>query len=159
MFEIISKELDINGNVCEIIDKHFEFTNKHRKSIGNEYDSQLDDYRDKDEEERNKYVNRRLRKLPMHEKLQNLYLNDVMMDFAATSLYPSAVWDEILVCPKKQTGFVFKPDTINIYVKAFNHQTFNQEANESAVSKIKYHNPPNFFFNIFLWKKNLKKRS
>ena len=31
VFNIISKELDINGSICEFLDKYFEFTNKHRK--------------------------------------------------------------------------------------------------------------------------------
>ena len=30
-FNNISKELDIDGNVCEILEKFFEYTNKHRK--------------------------------------------------------------------------------------------------------------------------------
>ena len=51
MFNIISKQLDTNGNVCEILEKYFEYTNKHRKTIENEYDSQFNDYRDNDEEE------------------------------------------------------------------------------------------------------------
>ena len=35
VFIIISKELDINGNVCEILEKYFENTNKHRKKLEN----------------------------------------------------------------------------------------------------------------------------
>ena len=46
VFIIISKEIGVNGNICEILDKYFEYTIKHRKIIGNEYDSQFDDYRD-----------------------------------------------------------------------------------------------------------------
>ena len=43
VFNIISKELDINGNVCEILEKYFEFSNKQRKIIENEQDSQFSD--------------------------------------------------------------------------------------------------------------------
>ena len=32
LFSTISKELNINGNVCEIIDKYFEYTNIHKKN-------------------------------------------------------------------------------------------------------------------------------
>ena len=32
-----------------------------------------------------------------------------MMDFDATSLYPSAMCDENSVYPKTESGFVFKP--------------------------------------------------
>ena len=51
VFNNISKKLHINGNVCEIFERYFEYTNKHRKKIENEYDSQFNDYRHNDEEE------------------------------------------------------------------------------------------------------------
>ena len=45
VFNIISKELNLNGNddVCEIMDKYFEYTNKQRKIKGDEYDSKFID--------------------------------------------------------------------------------------------------------------------
>ena len=46
VFFILSKELNINGNICEILDKYFEYTNKQRKILENEYDSEFEDYRD-----------------------------------------------------------------------------------------------------------------
>ena len=33
VFIFISKELDINGNVCEISENYFQYTNKHLKNI------------------------------------------------------------------------------------------------------------------------------
>ena len=148
VFNIISKELDINvnGNVCEILDKYFEYTKKQRKIIEDEYDSQFNDHRDIDEEERTEHINKELNKLPIHKKLQKLNLNDVMMDFDATSLYPSAMWDENSVYPKIETGFVFKPHMNNVYVEAFNNQTFNQDGDESAILRIKYYNPRDLIF-------------
>ena len=71
------------------------------------------------------------------KKIQKLNLNDVLTDFDATSLYPSAMWDEKSVYPKIQNGFAFKPHMKKTYVKAFNNQTFNQDGNESAILKIK----------------------
>ena len=38
-FIIFSIELDSNGKICEIVDKHFEYTSKHKKLLENEYDS------------------------------------------------------------------------------------------------------------------------
>ena len=73
VFNIISKELNINDNkdnVCEIIDKYFEYTNKQRKIIEDKYDLQFNDYRDIDEEERTENINKELNKLPIHKKLQ-----------------------------------------------------------------------------------------
>ena len=49
VFDNISKELDINGNICENLDNYFEYTNNYREIIENEYDSLFDDYRDNDE--------------------------------------------------------------------------------------------------------------
>ena len=43
-FIIISKELNVNGNIYEFVEIYFEHTNKHRKVKDNEYDSQFDDY-------------------------------------------------------------------------------------------------------------------
>ena len=85
VLDIISKELDNKGNVCEILDKCFEYTNKHRKRIENENDSHFNDCRDKDEEERTEHINKELKKLPKHKKLPKLKLNDVLMDFDDTS--------------------------------------------------------------------------
>ena len=160
VFNIISKELNIdddnNEKVCEIIDKYFEYTNEKRKIIEDEYDSNFKDYRDIYEEERTEHINKELNKLPIHKKLQKLDLNDVMMDFDATSLYPSAMWDENSVYPKIETGFAFKPHMNNVYVEVFNNQTFNQNGDESAILTIKYYNPPNLIYQHLPVKEKVK---
>ena len=68
------------------------------------------------------------------------------MDFDATSLYPSATWDEKSVYPKIETGFAFKPNMNIVYVETFNNQTFNQHRDESAILKMKYYNPRDLIF-------------
>ena len=103
----------------------FEFTNKHLKIIENEYNSQFEDYRDIDQEARNNYINNKLIKLTLHEKFKKVNVKDVMMDCDAILLYPSAMWDEKTVYPKIDTGFAFKPQMNNVYVKAVNDQSFN----------------------------------
>ena len=62
VFNIISKELNLNGNdnVCDIVNKYFEYTNEQRKLVEDEYDSQFKDYRDNDEEERTEHFNKNL---------------------------------------------------------------------------------------------------
>ena len=50
----ISKELNINGNKWGVLHKYFENTNKQRKTLEDEYDSQYKDYRDNDQKERAK---------------------------------------------------------------------------------------------------------
>ena len=46
VFNNISKELDVNGNICEILEKIFEFLNKYEKLFAKELDSKYEDYRD-----------------------------------------------------------------------------------------------------------------
>ena len=109
VFIVISEELNVNGNICESLHNYFEYTNKLRKKIENEYDSQFDDYRDNDQEGKTKFINKKLSKLKILEKLRKLNLNDVKMKFDTTSLYPSAMYDEKSVYLKIETGFAFKP--------------------------------------------------
>ena len=78
------------------------------------------------------------------------------MDFDATSLYPSAMWDENFVCPKIETGFAFKPHMNDVYVEAFNSLTFNQDNDESAILTIKYYNPPDLILQHLPVKEKVK---
>ena len=146
VFNIVSKELNVNGNICEILEKYFEFLNKYEKQYAKEFDSKYDDYRDIDQKEKEKYVNRKLNMLPIHKELSKLDSNKFQMDFDATSLYPSAMWDEKSVHPKIETGFAFKPHMNDVYVEAFNNQSSNENGDESAILTIKYHNPPDLIF-------------
>ena len=84
--------------------------------------------------------------LPFHKELSRLNSNKTQMDFHAMSLCPSAMWDENSVYSKMETGFVFKPDMNDVYVEAFNNQTFSEDGNESAILTIKYYNPPDLLF-------------
>ena len=70
MLNIVSKELDKIGDICEILDKYFEYVNIQKKIAENEYDSQFEDYRDVNQEERTKHINKELTKLALHKKLQ-----------------------------------------------------------------------------------------
>ena len=80
------------------------------------------------------------------------------MDYDATSLYPIAMWDEKSVYPKIETGFAFKPHMNNVYVETFHNQTFNEDGDESAVSTIKYYNPPDLIFqHTFTKQRKVKK--
>ena len=79
------------------------------------------------------------------------------MDYDATSLYPSAMWDEKSVYPKIETGFAFKPNMNDVYVEAFNNQTFNKDYDESAILTIKYYNPPDIIFQHLPIKEKVKK--
>ena len=45
----------------------------------------------------------------------------------------------------------------DVYVEAFNDQTFNEDGNESAILGIKYYNPPNLIFQYLPVKEKVKK--
>ena len=160
MFNIVSKELNVDnvsGNVCDILEKYFEFLNKHEKEYKKEFDSNYDDYRDINQEEKQKYVNKKLNMLPIHKKLSNLNLKKTQMCYDGNSLYPSAMYDCESVYPKLETGFAFKPNLKKTYVEAFNNQTFNEDGDESVILTIKYYNPPNLIFQRLPVKEKVKK--
>ena len=68
------------------------------------------------------------------------------MDFDATSLYPSAMWDKNSVFPKIETVYAFQPHMNSVFVNEFNKQTLNQNNKESAILRIKYYSPPDLIF-------------
>ena len=72
------------------------------------------------------------------------------------SLYPSAMWDAKSVNPESETGFAFKPHMNNIYVDAFNNQSFNEDGNEYGIFRIKYYNPPDLIFQYLPVKEKVK---
>ena len=95
--------------------------------------------------------------LSIHKELSKLDSNKSQMDFDATSLYPSAMLDERSVYPKIETGFAFKPHMIDVYLEAFNNQTFNEDGDESAVLTVKYYNTPDLIFQHLPVKEKVKK--
>ena len=52
VLNLISKELIANGNICDLLDKYFEFLNKYEKQYAKEFDSNYDDYRDIDQKKK-----------------------------------------------------------------------------------------------------------
>ena len=108
VFNIISKELNVNGNICETLEKYFKLLNKYEKQYAKEFDSKYDDYRDINQKEKIDFINKKLNMLPIHKELCKLDSNKTQMGFDATTLYPSAMWDENSVFPKIETGFAFK---------------------------------------------------
>ena len=160
VFNIISKELNVDnvgGNVCDILEKYFEFSNKYEKQYGKEFHSRYDDYRDINPKEKEKYVNKKLNMLPIRKELSKLDSNKTQMNYDATSLYPSAMYDCESVYPKIETGFVFRPHMNKTYVESFNNQTFNEDGDESAILTIKYYNPPDLIFQHLPVKEKVKK--
>ena len=88
---------------------------------------------------RKKIIIEVLSKLPIHMNLRELTLKDLLMDYDATSLYPSAMLDDNSTYPKRGTGYAFLPDMNDETVQKLNNQTFAQG---SAILKLIYYNPP-----------------
>ena len=78
------------------------------------------------------------------------------MDFHATSLYPSAMWDKNSTNAKTNNGFAFKPHMIDGYGKSFHDQTFNQNGDKFAILKLNPYNPPYPIFNTYQIERALK---
>ena len=157
VFNNISQELNVNGNKCEILEKYFKFLNKYEKQYAKEFNSKFDDCRDINEKEKTHFINKKLNMLPIQKELFKLDSERTQMDFDATSLYPSAMWDENSVYPKIETGFAFKPHMNTTFVDAFNNQTFNEDGDESAILTIKYYNPPDLIFQNLPVKEKVEK--
>ena len=57
ILKIISQELCVKRSVYDIIEAYMEYKNKHFKVFEKEYESQFNDYRDENIEEKEKYIN------------------------------------------------------------------------------------------------------
>ena len=156
MFNIIPKELNLNGKSCEFLDEYFKFVNEHRKRIGNEYGSQFEDSRDINQEDRTNCINIKPSKLAVQQKLKNPDLTEPESTFDAKSLYPADMLDETSVNPKIETGFASKVHINILYAEDLNFQKFNQDGKESAILKAKYLYPSNLIFQTQRSKKKLE---
>ena len=87
----------------------------------------------------NNYINKKLGGFPIHKLLKELSLNDLLWDFDAVSLYPSAMSDEKAFYLRIETGYAFTTNMKDELVEKFN-QTSTQG---SAILKIKFYNPRN----------------
>ena len=117
-----------------------EYKNKHFKIFEKEYESKFYDYRDEVIDEEEKYINEKLSNLRLHKIIKRLELIELLWDFDAVSLYPSAMWDGKSKYPRIETGYAYTRDMNNELVNKFNTGKFNQG---SAILKIKYYNPKN----------------
>ena len=138
--KIISKELCVKGNDCDIIEAYMEYKNNHFRNFEKEYEDQFNDYRDENVEDREKYINEKLSNLRLQKLIKRIELIHLLWDFDAVSLYPSAMWDPKSIYPKIETGYAYTNDMNNDLVEKFNNGKFNQG---SAFLKIKYYNPKN----------------
>ena len=79
---------------------------------------------------------------------------EILSDFDAVLLYPSAMWEENSIYPKNETGHAFEKDMKNEFVDKLNNQNFTQG---SANFKTKYYNPKNLIVQHLAVKEKVKK--
>ena len=138
--KIISEEVGFKGDVHDIMEVYMNYKNKHLKIFEKEYEKQFNYYRDKNVEEKQKYINEKLSEFPIHQLIRRLKINELLWDFDCVSLYPSAMWDKNSLYSKTETVYDYTKDTDDKLVEKFNNQTFTQG---SAILKINYYNPKN----------------
>ena len=101
---ILSKKLGVKGNIYDINEEFLRYKKKHYEIFEKEYESQFNDYRDEDEEEKEKYINKKLSELRLHKIIKRIELVHLLWNFDAVSLYPTAMWDENSIYPRIETG-------------------------------------------------------
>ena len=74
------------GNKYAIIKKYIIYLKTYRSRYESECDSQFEDYRQKNQKARDKYVNEKLGELPISMKLKQLNRDDLLIAFDATTI-------------------------------------------------------------------------
>ena len=74
VLKILSRELNVEGNVYDIIEAYIKYKNDHLKIVKEEYEKNFYDYRNVDEEEMEIYINKKLGEIPIHQFLKQLSL-------------------------------------------------------------------------------------
>ena len=73
-----------------------------------------------------KKINEKLCKHPIHQLIKQTKVDELLWDFEAVSLYPSAMWEEKSIYPRNETGYVFTEDKNNELVEKLNTGNFTQ---------------------------------
>ena len=72
-------------------------------------------------------INKKLGELPIHISFYNIGLNDLLWDFDAVSLYPSAMSDEKSIYPREESGYASTKDMNDEIVKKFKEGNLLEE--------------------------------
>ena len=126
ILKIRSEDLNVKGKVFDIMEAYLNYKNKHFKIFKKEYESKLNDYRDEDVDEKEKNINEKLSKLPIHQLIKQIKLDEVLWDFDAESSYSSAMWDENSIYPRIETDYAFTRDMNDEHFEKINTGSFTQ---------------------------------
>ena len=150
---IVSEELNVRGNIYDIIEAYLNYKNKHFRLIEKEYESKFDDYRNEDAEEKEKYINEKLSKLPIHQLTKQMKLDELLWDIDAVKSCPSTMWDEKSIYPGIETGYAFTIEMNNELSENIIASIFSQG---SATLKIEYYNPESLIVHYLPVKEKVK---
>ena len=78
ILKIISEELNDNGNIYDIIEADLEYKNKYTKVCEKEYESKLNDYREENVDEKEKFIKEKLSQLPIQQLLKRINLDELV---------------------------------------------------------------------------------
>ena len=151
---IISEELNVKGMFYDNIEAYLNYKNKQLKIFEKEYENQFNDYRDEDVEEKEKFTNKKLSQLTIHQIIEQTKLDELLWDYDANSLYPSAMWDEKSIYLRNETGYAYTTDMNDELIEKIKTGNFNQG---SGILKIKYYKPKNLTFQYIPVKEREKK--
>ena len=101
--------------------------NKHFKVFEKECDNHFDDYRNENEDEKQNYKNKKISKLPIHQLIKQIKIDELIWDSDVVSLYHSAMWDENSMYPRIETGYSFTEDMNDELVKKLNTGSLTKE--------------------------------
>ena len=78
ILKIKSEELNMKGNVYDIIEVYMNYKNKQFKNFEKESESQFTENREEDVEEREKYIKEKLCQLRIQKLLKQITLNELL---------------------------------------------------------------------------------
>ena len=69
---IFSIELNVNGNIFDLLERFFVLLNNYEKQYAKELDTKFEDCRDNNQKEKIEYIKNKLNMLPFHKELSKL---------------------------------------------------------------------------------------
>ena len=113
----ISEEFYVEGKIFDIFEAYMIYKNNLWQNTKKEYGSKFDVYTKIDIEERENYINKKLGDVHIHHLIRQIHSVDLLVDFDATTLYPSAMSDEKSIYHKIETGFAYGKDMNDEFVE------------------------------------------
>ena len=107
------------------------------------------------EDDEAKFIKEKLSKLPIHQLIKQIKLDELLWGFYAVSFYPSAIRDKNTICRRTETSYAFSEDMKDELVKKFDTGNFNQGC---AFLKIRLYIPTNLIVEHLPIKEKVEKK-